>query len=180
MNPKVIVVLAGTNNVGTKPGGDGQGRRRDAAALSAIVEICRRKAPSATMILTAIFPRNDNMAVMPEIRAINANLATLADGKAVRFLDVNGGLADKDGRLFDGMMGDGLHPTLKGYEVWADGVEAASDGVSSGRRRRRITRRRRPEIRPPHGPDVHALCGRLISSPRCPASRYGFGRAHAP
>jgi lysophospholipase L1-like esterase len=37
----------------------------------------------------------------------------------VRFLDVNDALTDKDGRLFPGMMGDGLHPTVKGYEVWA-------------------------------------------------------------
>jgi hypothetical protein len=33
-------------------------------------------------------------------------------------------LADKDGVLFDGMMNahDKLHPTLKGYQVWADGL----------------------------------------------------------
>ena len=62
---------------------------------------------------------------MPEIERINANLATLADGKTIRFLNVNDRLADKDGRLFDGMMNerDKLHPTLKGYQVWADALK---------------------------------------------------------
>ena len=121
VNPKVVVILAGTNNVGTEPGG-----RAKVAEISrgilAIVQACRLRAPAATIILTAIFPRNDAMDVLPEIRVINENLARLADGRAVRFLDVNAGLADAEGRLLPGMMHDGLHPTLQGYQVWADGL----------------------------------------------------------
>ena len=75
-------------------------------------------------MLTAIFPRNDNMAVMPEIDRINRNLKVLAGG-GVRYLNINDKLADAEGRLFDGMMheGDKLHPTLKGYQVWADALK---------------------------------------------------------
>jgi len=73
-------------------------------------------------VLTAIFPRNDAMEAMPVIRAVNANLTTLADGRIVRFLDVNDRLADRDGRLYEGIMNDGLHPTVKGYQIWADGL----------------------------------------------------------
>lgn len=124
VNPEVIVIQAGTNNIGAQPGG----ADRVAAitrGLTAIVETCRQKAPGATIILTAIFPRNDNMAVMPEIEQINANLAQLADGRRVRYLNVNDKLADKDGRLFPGMMHerDKLHLTLQGYQVWADGLK---------------------------------------------------------
>jgi lysophospholipase L1-like esterase len=122
VNPKVIVVLAGTNNVGTEPG---NAAKVDdiAAGIGAIVDVCRKKAPDAIIVLTAIFPRNDNMAVMPTINQINERIAKLEDGKKVRYLNVNHKLADKDGRLFDGMMGDGLHPTVKGYQVWADGLK---------------------------------------------------------
>jgi lysophospholipase L1-like esterase len=121
VNPKVIVVLAGTNNVGSEPGDDA--KVEDVTrGLRAIVDTCRKKAPAATVVLTAIFPRNDNPAVMPTIARINANLAKMADGKAVRFVDVNAKLADANGKLFDGVMGDGLHPTLAGYEVWAEGL----------------------------------------------------------
>jgi lysophospholipase L1-like esterase len=123
VNPKVIVILAGTNNVGAQPG-DAAKVAEITRGLTAIVNICQQKAPQATIVLTAIFPRNDNMAVMPTIDRINANIARLADGRKVRYLDVNGKLADKDGRLLDGMMNerDRLHPTLRGYQVWADGL----------------------------------------------------------
>jgi lysophospholipase L1-like esterase len=121
VNPKVIVILAGTNNVGPRPKADAV--EEVTRGLKAIVDVCRRKAPGATIILTAIFPRNDNMAAVPAINRINDNLAKMADGKAVRFLNVNDKLADKEGRLFEGMMMDKLHPTVKGYQVWADGLK---------------------------------------------------------
>ena len=64
------------------------------------------------------------MAVMSTINKVNANLATFADGKKVRYLNVNDKLADKDGKLLDGMMNtDKLHPALKGYQVWADALK---------------------------------------------------------
>jgi lysophospholipase L1-like esterase len=122
VNPKVIVILAGTNNVGTQPGGD-EKIADIARGLRALVDLCRRKAPNATIILTGIFPRNDNTAVIPEIDRINAELSRFADGKTIRFININDKLADKDGSLFEGMMGDKLHPTVKGYQIWADALK---------------------------------------------------------
>src|SRR3954464_13477513 len=74
VNPKVIVLLAGTNNVGKEAGDDAK-VADITQGLRAIVDLCRVKAPSATVIVTAIFPRNDSMAGMPAINLINANLA---------------------------------------------------------------------------------------------------------
>ena len=124
VNPKVIVIQAGANNIGAQPGGAAR-VAEITRGLTAILDLCRQKAPRATVILTGIFPRNDNMAVMPEIDQVNVNLARLADGRGVRYLSVNDRLADKDGRLFAGMMNerDKLHPTLQGYQVWADGLK---------------------------------------------------------
>jgi (4-O-methyl)-D-glucuronate---lignin esterase len=130
VNPKVIVLLAGTNNVGSQPHDDAE-IHNITRGLDALVRTCRRKAPSAAVIVTAIFPRNDNMAVMPAIRQINQHLAQMADGRNVRFLNVNDKLADADGRLFDGMMSprDKLHPTLQGYQVWADALKPILTGL---------------------------------------------------
>jgi hypothetical protein len=76
------------------------------------------------IVLTAIFPRNDNPAVVPTINRINDAIAKFCDGKRVRYLNVNDKLADADGKLFDGMMNsDKLHPAVKGYQVWADGLK---------------------------------------------------------
>jgi lysophospholipase L1-like esterase len=124
VNPKIIVVLAGTNNVGRQRGNDAK-VQEISRGLKAIIDICQNKAPNATIIMTAIFPRNDNMEVMATIKEINANLEKLCDGKKVRYLNVNDKLADPDGKLFDGMMNvaDKLHPTVKGYQVWADGLK---------------------------------------------------------
>jgi lysophospholipase L1-like esterase len=122
VHPKAIVILAGTNNVGPRAGDDAL-VEDVSRGVAAIVDACRAKAPRATIILTAIFPRNDNLAAMPTINAINARLAKLADGQRVRWLDVNDKLADESGKLRDGMMHDGLHPTVKGYQAWADGLK---------------------------------------------------------
>jgi lysophospholipase L1-like esterase len=127
VHPKIIVLLAGTNNVGNvvPPEGD-DGKVEDITrGFQAILQVMRTKAPEATIIVTGIFPRNDNAAVMPAIKKINYNLAKFADGTKIRFLDINDRLADQEGRLFDGMMdaGDKLHPTVKGYQVWADALK---------------------------------------------------------
>jgi lysophospholipase L1-like esterase len=127
VHPKIIVLLAGTNNVGYRPPAEGDDANVEdvTKGIQAIMRVMQRKAPEATIILTAIFPRNDNVALMPAINRINARLAGLADGKRVRFLNVNGKLADAEGRLFDGMMNpDKLHPALRAYQVWADGLKA--------------------------------------------------------
>jgi lysophospholipase L1-like esterase len=77
------------------------------------------------IILMGIFPRNDNMAVMPEIDRINGNLARMAVDRKVRYLNINDKLADSDGKLYEGMLNerDKLHPMLKGYQVWAEALK---------------------------------------------------------
>ena len=83
------------------------------------------KAPNAIILLTAIFPRNDNIAVMPVINAINEHLSKLADGQKIRYININRELANPGGKLFDGMMNakDQLHPTPRGYQLWADALK---------------------------------------------------------
>ncbi len=125
VHPKVIVLLAGTNNVGNAPPpADDSARVEDVArGIRAVLDEMRARAPRATIILTAIFPRNDNLAAMPTINRINARIAAFADGKTVRFLNINNTLADADGRLFDGVMRDKLHPSVTGYQIWADALK---------------------------------------------------------
>ena len=126
VNPKIIVLLAGTNNVGNKtPEGDIDAKAADVArGIKAILDACRQKAPNAVIILMGIFPRNDNLAVMPVINKINKNIAKFADGKKVRYLNINKKMADKNDKLLEGItVPDGLHLDLKGYQVWADALK---------------------------------------------------------
>ncbi len=127
VNPKVVVLLAGTNNVGDlSAAGDVQARADDIArGLQAIVHVIQEKAPAATIVVMGIFPRNDNMAFLPVIASINRTMSQFADGPKIRYLNINDKLADANGRLFDGMMNpkDKLHPTVRGYQVWADALK---------------------------------------------------------
>jgi len=126
VNPKVIVVLAGTNNVGnTSPQSAGDPRVADiTAGIKAILDICNRKAPNATIVLMGITPRNDNVAVVSIIDQINENISKFADGKKIRYLNINRQLADKTGKLFEGMFNrDKLHLDVEGYQVWADALK---------------------------------------------------------
>jgi lysophospholipase L1-like esterase len=122
VSPRIIVVQAGTNNVGTVPGDDAK-VADIVRGIKAILDVCRAKAPAATLVLTGIFPRNDSPAVLPEIARINAQIARFADGRTIQYVDVNERLADRNGTLFDGMSTDKLHLTLKGYQVWADALK---------------------------------------------------------
>jgi lysophospholipase L1-like esterase len=126
VNPKIIVLMAGTNNVGKDaPVGENDPRIEDITrGIHEIVKLCRKKAPAATIVVTGITPRNDNIAVMPIIDRINANLARLADGRSIRFVNLNDKLADKNGKLHEGMTDpDQLHLALKAYQIWADALK---------------------------------------------------------
>jgi lysophospholipase L1-like esterase len=126
VNPKVVVLLAGTNNMSDRAAsGDAYARADDITrGLQAIVRVIQRKAPTATIVVMGIFPRDDDIALVPVIVKVNENLSKLADDQKLRYLNINDKLARGDGTLFDGMMNpDKLHPTVKGYQVWADALK---------------------------------------------------------
>ena len=121
LHPKVIVLLAGTNNIGR---GERPGCAEDTVqGIKAILTCLREKSPESTILLTAIFPRNDNPNANPLILQANAEIAKLADGKKVRLIDINAQLAGKDGTLFEGVTVDHLHLSEKGYDIWAAALE---------------------------------------------------------
>ena len=125
VNPKVIVLMAGTNNVGNRLPAEGNEARvkEVTTGIEAILSTMRQKAPRATIVLMGITPRNDNIAVMPLINAINERIAKFADGRRIRFLNINDRLADREGTLLEGMSKDGLHLDVKAYQIWADALK---------------------------------------------------------
>jgi len=120
VDPRVIVIQAGTNNIGGQPGG---ADRADAVAagIEEIVATCREQAPDAVIVLTGIFPRSEP-AVASEIEQINRQLRRYAREQDLRFVDINRELG-ADGLLRPEMSGDGLHLNEAGYEVWAEALK---------------------------------------------------------
>ena len=128
VNPKVIVLMAGTNNIGAvvRRSVDDAVVEEVTSGVGAILALMRRKAPDAVVVVMGITPRRDRAggtSVMPTIAAINSRLAASADGRRVRYLDINDRLATADGRLIEGVTVDGLHLSLTGYQIWADALK---------------------------------------------------------
>jgi lysophospholipase L1-like esterase len=127
VNPKVIVLLIGTNNVGfaAVKGSDAALVKEIARGIKACLKALRKEAPAAKILLMGITARNTegSTALMPTINKINRRIKDFANDRTIKFLDINSGLADKDGKLYDGMTDDGLHLTDKGYQVWADAMK---------------------------------------------------------
>jgi lysophospholipase L1-like esterase len=125
LSPKVIVLLAGTNNVGNASplGNSGERAAEVARGVAAVVRELRKRAPQATVLVMGVTPRDDNPAVMPIIDAANTQIAKLADGKSVRYVNINDRLAFPDGTLRDGMSPDGLHFTVQAYQEWANALK---------------------------------------------------------
>ncbi len=120
VNPKVIVFLGGTNNVGARPGDELQAAAI-ARGIKAVLGRLQQKAPEATVLLTGILPRGTDPQLHAFIQKINATVASYADGKKVRYLDPFPRFTDANGRLAAGAFtSDNLHLALHGYQLWAD------------------------------------------------------------
>jgi lysophospholipase L1-like esterase len=130
IQPKVVVLLIGTNNTGLER--DTHKPRNTPAeaieGITAVVHAIQAKLPKTKILLLGLFPRADEVAPPPEqIGEINAAIAKLADGDRVRFLDIGPKLLQPDGTLSREIMPDLLHPNAKGYEIWAAAIKPSLD-----------------------------------------------------
>ena len=118
----MIVLLAGTNNIGTSPASNAK-VSAITKGIKALLDMLHQKSPRATIVVMGILTsqrRGDWKAVMASIHKINETITKFENGKTIRYLNINEKLANKDGLLFDGMTEDRLHLDLQGYQVWAD------------------------------------------------------------
>ena len=112
---KLIVLMLGTNNLGRNTNAD------IAAGDRAIVEEFRKRQPQAKVLILGVFPRGaaPNTPAREAIAEINGHLAKLADNRNVFYMDIGPAFLEPDGTLSTEVMNDGLHPTTKGYALWA-------------------------------------------------------------
>jgi lysophospholipase L1-like esterase len=121
LQPRAVVVLIGTNNIGQK---DPETPASAIAGIGAVVAELRQRLPRARILLLGIFPRGEKPddPLRGQIKEINAAAARLADGRAVTFLDVAGAFLDQGGTISREIMPDHLHLSAKGYERWANAI----------------------------------------------------------
>jgi lysophospholipase L1-like esterase len=117
-SPKAVMLMIGTNNTGRNTAAE------IAEGVGAVVLELQKDFPQAKILLLAIFPRNAaNDPVRATIDKINTIISRLDDGKRVHYLDIGSKFLDAKGEIPKDVMGDALHPTTKGYEIWAEAVK---------------------------------------------------------
>jgi lysophospholipase L1-like esterase len=133
LKPKVVVILAGTNDLAGNTGPTTpeaiQGN------LMSMAELAR--ANGIRVVLASIMPvsdyeKRDGTPIVqtvrrpPEqIKAMNTWLKDYAQKHQLIYLDYFSAMVDDKGFLKDELSDDGLHPNLEGYKVMAPLVEAA-------------------------------------------------------
>jgi lysophospholipase L1-like esterase len=121
--PRLIAIMIGTNNIRRDSAGD------IAVGVKAVVEEYQKICPGATILLQAIFPRGE-LADNPDrvkIAEINRMIAKLDDGKHVVFVDFGDKFLNPDGSMSKEIMPDFLHPSPKGYQIWAEAIQPLID-----------------------------------------------------
>lgn len=125
--PKVVVLMIGTNNLGSLAAGhEPMSPQETAAGITTVIKAIRSKLPDSKILLLGIFPRG-NRADDPlriAVNKTNAIIAQLDDGRSINFLDIGARFLQPDGSLSGNLMPDYLHPNAQGYEVWAAAIES--------------------------------------------------------
>ena len=121
--PKVVMLMIGTNNTGGNYGACSSAEI--AEGVGAVVLELRKDFPAAKILLLGIFPRNNpGDALRKTVTGVNPIIAKLHDGKNIFYLDIGDKFLAADGTIPRDIMADGLHPTEKGYMIWAEAVKA--------------------------------------------------------
>lgn len=123
IHPKLILLMIGTNNLVSNT------NEQIAEGVKAIIEQYRKLCPDATILVQGIFPRAPDPTdpARERIKAINKIIATYADGKNVRFMDFGDKFLESDGTMSKEVMPDFLHPSARGYQIWADAIQPVID-----------------------------------------------------
>jgi lysophospholipase L1-like esterase len=124
LHPKILVVLAGTNDVA---GVTGPVRNEDIEAnYASMAELARMN--HIRVVFASLLPANDytpegkeNFALRPRERllALNAWLKDYCARNGLVYLDYFSALIDDHGMLRRDLSDDGLHPNAAGYKIMA-------------------------------------------------------------
>ena len=118
LHPRLVAIMIGTNNTGECS--DVQ----IAEGVTAVVRAYEKLCPTAVILLQAIFPRAESPTdpTREKITRVNRIISSLGDGKKVVYVDFGDKFLQPDGTINRELMPDTLHPSAKGYEVWADAI----------------------------------------------------------
>lgn len=131
LNPKIVHLMAGTNDIAGNTGPTSINRIKE--AIMSMVEQARAR--KIRVILASIPPAksfgwNTRVNPVPHIRTMNKWIAEYAAAEGLTHVDYYSALADWDGAFNRSLTFDGVHPNSEGYAVMgnlaADAVRRAN------------------------------------------------------
>jgi len=114
IDPKVIIVLAGTNNL------DKDFEETIVNGIREIAEIIQHKLKNTKLVILGLLPRNVNetgINYARKIGRINEQLDSLYANTEIAYRDIGTDLINKQEVVSDTIMPDGLHLNANGYEI---------------------------------------------------------------
>ena len=114
-HPKVAVVEVGTNNLGA-----GDSVADTVTAITGVVDAIEAASPSTKVLLLGLLPRGASPSdpLRGEVAAVNAQIAGLADGTHVRYLDLGPAVTLPGGAIAPNFLApDYVHPDARGYRL---------------------------------------------------------------
>ena len=126
LHPRVVVILAGTNDIAGNTGPSTLEMIED--NLASMSEIAM--ANGIRVVLSSILPVFDypwrpGLTPAPKIMAVNAWMKAYAARVGATYLDYHTAMADERQGLPKSLSNDGVHPTEAGYKVMAPLADAA-------------------------------------------------------
>ncbi len=126
LQPAVVVILAGTNDIAGNTGPATQAMIED--NLQAMATLARAQGIAvvlASVLPVSEYPWQPGVQPAPKVRALNAALRRYAEAHTLVYLDYHSALANDAGGLDAALAADGVHPTAAGYARMAPLAEAA-------------------------------------------------------
>ncbi len=126
LRPKVVVILAGTNDIAGNTGPSSLEMIED--NLASMTEIAR--ANGIRVVLSSVLPVFDypwkpGLQPAPKIVALNAWMRRYAESVGETYLDYHSAMKDARDGLPPSLAADGVHPNEAGYRLIAPLAEAA-------------------------------------------------------
>ncbi len=126
LKPKVVVILAGTNDLAGNTGPSTLEMIED--NLAAMTEIAKQH--GIRVVLSSVLPVFDypwkpGLEPAPKIIALNAWIKNYAASVGETYLDYHTAMVDERGGLPKALSADGVHPNEAGYRIMAPLAEAA-------------------------------------------------------
>jgi lysophospholipase L1-like esterase len=118
ITPKVIVLLIGSNNYRAPEGDIMRGVRAN-------VTLIKTKLPKTKILVLGLLPRGPEgkNSLRGKFAYVNKDLAKLDNQQQIRFLDLSPKFLDPKSKIPKDLMADGMHPTQKGYALWAEAMD---------------------------------------------------------